>query len=251
MFDFLWWYLVVFAISFGMHFLFRLDLGPFLTILNVLGFVGVIIHELSHYTLCKLTGVKVQRVRAHYRSRITGMASPHGYVSLKEGEVMSFFQALVIGLAPLFIHAWLIIACFDLLHTPGFEDLVYVGIGLLIVSLFIGSAPSSADLRNCYKAFTRSPAYSLYQLLLLGLSILTLFIIFQVIPLSLPSELLAHIVLYMLVAIGYFGFKYGFQGLNNAYHNVHGSGRFHLNLLLRRRHRPIKPRKVGIEEPHW
>ncbi|TFG12298.1 MAG: hypothetical protein EU535_06375 [Promethearchaeota archaeon] len=251
MFDDLWWYLLVFAISFAMHFLFRLDLGPFLTILNVLGFVGVIVHEFSHYALCKLTGVKVKRVRVRYRSRISGRANPYGYVALKEHELMSFLQALVIGIAPLFIHTWLIMACFDLLHTPGFDDLVYIGIGLLIVSLFIGSAPSSADLRNCYKGFTRSPAYSFYQLLLLVFSAFTVFIIFTIIPLAFPVEFFVYMMQYFFVAIGYFVYKYSFRGISNAYHDVHRSKSFHLSLLLRKRHRPIKPRKLGIEEPHW
>jgi hypothetical protein len=251
MFDDLWYYLLVFGISFAVHFLFRFDLGPFRTILFILGFVGVVVHELSHYTFCKLTGVKVRKVRIRYRSRFTGKASPHGFVRLDEYESQSFLQALMVGIAPLFVHTWLIMACFDLLYIPGFDDLVYIGIGLLIVSLLIGGAPSPSDLRNCCKGFTRSPAYSIYQLLLLGISLLTVIIMYELLPISISIEFLYYIFQYILVAVSYFVFKYGFRALNNTYHNFYRSGRFSLNSLTRKRHRPIKPRKLGIEEPHW
>jgi hypothetical protein len=251
MFEDWWIYILVFTVSFGMLFLFRMDLGPFNTILNILGFVGVAVHELSHYTLCVLLGVKVEWIYIRYRSRVTGHAAPHGAVKPEEYERQSFLQSLVVGIAPLFIHTWLIIACFDLIHISGFDDLVYVGIGFLIVSLFIGSAPSPADLRNAVRGFKRSPTYSLYQLALLGLSILTILIIFNMFAISIPIEFFQYIFQYILIAIGYFAYKYSLRGINNVYHNIHRSGRINLKLLIRKRHRPVKARKLGIEEPHW
>lgn len=251
MFDDLGFYALVFGVSFGMHFLHRLNLGPFHTILNILGFIGIIVHELSHYTLCKILGVKVEKVRIQYRNRTTGKANPHGSVSLEEYELQSFLQALIVGIAPLFIHSWLIMACLDMLYIPGFTDLVYISIGFLIASLFIGSAPSSADLRNCYKGFTRSPSYSLYQLFLMGFSILTTYILLRMFHLRFPYEFFTFISQYAIIALFYFIYKYSFRGISNLIHKPRNFNRVNLRLLTRKRHTPIKPRKFGIEEPHW
>jgi hypothetical protein len=251
MFNDLWFYALVFGVSFTIHFLNRLNLGPFRTILNILGFIGVIIHELSHYALCKILGVKVERVRIQYRNRTTGNANPHGSVALEEYELQSFLQALIVGIAPLFLHSWLIMICLDLLYIPTFNDLVYIGIIFLIVSLFIGSAPSSADLRNCYKGFTRSPSYSLYQLFLLAFSVLTTFVLLRMIHLRLPFDFFTFVSQYVIVALFYFVYKYSFRGINNLIHKSYNNNRVNLRLLTRKRHAPIKPRKFGIEEPHW
>jgi len=251
MFDDLWFYLLVFSVSFAMHYLFRLNLGPFRTILLILGFVGVIVHELSHYTLCKLVGVKVEKVRIRYRNRTTGRSNPHGFVRLEEYELQSFLQALVVGIAPLFIHSWLIMLCLDLLDMPGFDDLVYLSIAFLILSLFIGSAPSPSDLRNCYKGFSRSPTYSLYQLLLLGLSILTTYIILNLGQLNLPLDFFNYILQYIMIAGGYLVYKYTFRGIHNVFHKSNDFSQVNLQLLTRKRHVPVKPHKIGIEEPHW
>ena len=254
MFDDWYFYLLVICVSFCMQFLFRLELGPFRMILNVLGFVGVLVHELSHYILCKVTGVKVEGLTIRYRSRISGKGNPHGFVTLEEHESSSFLQILLVAIAPLFIHTWLIMLCFELLHVPGFDDLVYIAIGLVVVSLFIGSAPSNPDLQHCGKAFGRSPAYSVYQLLLLGISIITVLCTFQIIALEftmLPFEFLIYIIQYLLVALGYFFYKYFFRGINNFLHSKHHTNRVNLRLITRKRHRPIKPRKLGIKEPHW
>lgn len=251
MFDDLWFYALVFGVSIGVHFLYRLNLGPFRTILNILGFIGVIVHELSHYALCKILGVKVANIRIQYRNRITGNANPHGTVSLEESELLSFLQALIVGIAPLFIHSWLIMMCLDLLYIPSFDDLIYIGIVFLIISLFIGSAPSSADLRNCYKGFVRSPSYSLYQLFLLGFSILTTFITLRIIHIRLPLEFLIYISQYTIIAGCYFVYKYSFRGVSHLIHKPRNFNRVNLRILTRKRHIPIKPRKFGLEEPHW
>jgi hypothetical protein len=253
MFEEWWFYLLVFGVSILLMFVYRLNLGPFRTILSILGFIGVIVHELSHYLLCVLLGVKVEKIIIRYRSRFTGRASPHGAVGPEEPDRISFLQALVIGLAPLFISSWLIILCFELLHMPGFDDLVYLGVAILLVSLFIGSAPSMADFSQCYYGFVRSPLYSLYQLFLIFLSTLTVFINFYSFQLVLPNEILNYIAPYGCIWFGYFVYKYLFRSLNEVYYKHYGYKRntYKLTRLTRKRHRPVKARKVGIEEPHW
>jgi hypothetical protein len=245
------YYLMVFGISTIMLFVYRLNLGPFLVILNILGFVGIMVHEISHYTLCKLLGVPVEHIGVRYRSRITGEASPHGWVTPKETYRMSFLQALLVGISPLFISTWLIMACFDVFNISGLNEGIYIGVGFLIVSLFIGSAPSTADFRFCYNGFKRSPIYSLYQLFLLAISILTIVLLINGLKILLPIEFMQYLFQFFLVGFTYFLYKYSFRVLNNVFQKLNHSKRFNLRLLTRKRHRPVKARKLGIEEPHW
>jgi hypothetical protein len=234
-----------------MHFVYRLNLGPFRLVLNILGFVGILVHELSHYTLCKLLGVPVEHIRVRYRNKNTGKVAPHGWVRPKEYYRISFLQAVLVAISPLFISTWLIMACFDIFYIKGLNEFVYVGIGFFIVSLFIGGAPSTADFRFCINGFRRSPSYSLYQLFILTISILTILLVSIGLKIVLPIEFIQYIFQYFLVGINYFLYKYTFQALNNMYHKLTNTKRFNLKLLTRKRHRPIKTPKVGIEEPHW
>ncbi len=251
MFNDWYYYLMVFGISFIMHFVYRLNLGAFRVVLNILGFVGVLVHELSHYTLCKLLGVPVEHIRVRYRNRNTGLVAPHGSVRPKEYYRMSFLQALLAGISPLFISTWLIMACFDVFYISGLNEVVYLGVGFFIVSLFIGSAPSPADFRFCYYGFKRSPRYSLYQLILLTISIITIILVIIGFKIMLPIEFMQYMFQYFLVAIAYFLYKYSFRALSNVFQKLNHSKRFNLRLLTRKRHRAIKARKLGIEEPHW
>ncbi len=253
MFEEWWFYLVVFGISTLIMFVYQLNLGPFRTILNILGFIGVIVHELSHYLLCVLLGIKVEKIVIRYRSRLTGRASPHGGVGPEEPDRITFLQALMVTLAPLFISSWLIIFCFELLHMPGIDDLVYLGVIIFMISLFIGSAPSTADFWQVYKGFTRSPIYSLYQIFLILLSTLSVFGLFSSFQWTFPNEILNYMAPYVCIGLGYFAYKYSFRLLNNVYHKYFGRNQhtYKHTRLTRKRHRPVKARKIGIEEPHW
>lgn len=251
MFEELLFYLLVFIISFAMMFIFRLHLGPFRLFLTILGFIGIIVHELSHYGLCKLLGVPVERIHIQYRDKITGKAAPGGSVLPREPERISFLQALIIGLAPLFISTWLILLCFDVFSIKGLEIYIYIIAGFMIVSLLIGGAPSPADMRQCYYGFVRSPAYSLYQVILISVAILTVIFFFNFSWITLPFEFMYYIMQYITIAGVYFAYKYLFQYINQLITKIRRSNRYKVKLLTRKRHRPVNPHKIGIEEPHW
>lgn len=251
MFEDWLFYIMVFIISFAMMFIYRLHLGPFRLFLTILGFIGIIVHELSHYALCKLLGVPVERVFIQYRDKITGKVAPGGSVLPKEPERISFLQALIIGFAPLFISTWLILFCFDIFSINGLEIYFYFIAGFMIVSLIIGGAPSPADLRHCYYGFVRSPAYSLYQLLLIGISLLTVIFFINYSWVRLPFEFMYYILQYLTLAGLYFAYKYLFRYVNQLIAKIRHSEGYKVKLLTRKRHRSINPQKVGIEEPHW
>jgi hypothetical protein len=251
MFEDWLFYIIVFLISFAMMFIYRFQLGPFRLFLNILGFIGVIVHEVSHYLLCKLLGVPVEYIHIHYRNKRTGRAAPGGSVLPKEPERISFLQALLIGFAPLFISTWLILLCFDIFSITGLEIYFYFIAGFMIVSLLIGGAPSPADMRHCYHGFVRSPAYSLYQLFLSGMSILTVVFLLNYSWIPLPFEFMYYILQNLTITGLYFGYKYLFRYTNQLIAKFRHSDGYKVKLLTRKRHRPIKPHKLGIEEPHW
>jgi len=251
MFEDWLFYLLVFMISFGLMFIYRLQLGPFRLFLNILGFIGIIVHEVSHYTLCKFLGIPVEYIQIHYRNKRTGQVAPGGSVLPKEPERISFLQALITGFAPLFISTWLILLCFDIFSINGLEIYIYLIAGFTIISLLIGGAPSPADMRHCYHGFARSPAYSLYQIFLLGIAILTVYFIFNYSWIHLPFEFMYYILHYLTIGGLYFTYKYAFRYANRLFMKIGHSNQYKVKFLTRKRHRPIKPHKLGIEEPHW
>jgi hypothetical protein len=250
MFEDIWFYLLVFAISFSLMFIYRLKLGPFRVVLNVLGFIGIIVHELSHYLLCKLVGVPVKRIFVQYRNKRTGTVALAGAVVLKEPRRMSFLQALVTGFAPLFISSWLIMFCFDLLSNPFLEDYFYFFISFMIVSLMFGGAPSHADIRICYNSFKRSPVYSVYQIFLLFISIFTVVLYVNISVFVNSLEFLIYILQFISIGVIYFIYKYIFRYCNHLLRKLGFFKRFNAKLLTRKRHQPIKAHKIGIEETH-
>ena len=92
----------------------------------------------------------------------------------KEYEKITFMQALMVGLAPLFISTWLLFWSLSILFTDKFEPIIRILAGLFCLSLLIGAAPSSEDFKHIPRAFKRDPLYSLYQILLVIVSIVIL-----------------------------------------------------------------------------
>ncbi len=251
MFEDLCFYLLIFAISFLFHYLWRLNLGPFLVFLNILGFIGVLVHEISHYIFCVILGVPVERIRVYYRSRSTGIAAPNGYVKPKEPERVSFLQGFVVAIAPLLVSTWLFFLCLDIFAIEGFEPWIYLLAGLMSISLLIGSSPSGPDIGFCYKRLMESPTYSLYQIVILFISILTVVFLINYSWMTFPFEFFHYIAQYITIGVLYFVYKYVFRGMYLLMKKAGKSSTINVNKITRKRHKPMKPHKLGIEEPHW
>ncbi|MFX0058443.1 MAG: hypothetical protein ACFE8J_09105, partial [Candidatus Heimdallarchaeota archaeon] len=95
----------------------RQQVDPLSTFLHILAFIGVFIHELSHYVMCVLFGVKTQGFKVRYRSEISRKVAPHGEVGLPEFKKISFMQAVMVAIAPLFISTFLFLFCLDVIFT--------------------------------------------------------------------------------------------------------------------------------------
>ncbi|MFX1393531.1 MAG: hypothetical protein ACFFAH_08145 [Promethearchaeota archaeon] len=250
MLEILVWFFVIFIISYALWELLmrtRKKLGPFKHVINILAFVGVVIHELSHFIMCKILGVPTSRIRIKFLSETTGEANPHGYVAFKPSKVY-FMQHVFISLAPLYISTLLFFWSLTVFFTPSYDDFIRVFAGFFCISLLLGAAPSSADLRLIKISFKEDPRYSLYQIGLLFMSGILIWFITKYYNIILPFDY----IYYIIIGVVYFLLKYSFQGINKLLQSsTTGIPRIKRRAFLRRRSKPVKPYKLGIEEPHW
>ncbi|MHA1294848.1 MAG: hypothetical protein ACTSQJ_19590, partial [Promethearchaeota archaeon] len=229
--------------------LFRRAYGPFTTFLNIIGFIGVIIHELSHYIMCKIIGVPTNGIKIKYRNEKTKKVSPYGYVEPKEYEKITFMQALMVGLAPLFISTWLLFWSLSILFTDKFEPIIRILAGLFCLSLLIGAAPSSEDFKHIPRAFKRDPLYSLYQILLVIVSIVILWFLIIMYSVQIPFNFMTYLIIGMI----YIALKYGLSGLNRIINNIsiNKVKKYNAKSISRKRIKTIKSYKLGLEDAQW
>jgi len=126
-------------------------------------FLGVAIHELSHYIISLLVGVVPKNIF---------IAHDHGYVSFKRDQRITFFQMFLISFAPLYITSYLIYLSLKVLFSTSLEPLVVFFLVYFIVSLFIGAAPSGADIKSMFITLEDNGTYTLYQFFLVIVSFL-------------------------------------------------------------------------------
>jgi hypothetical protein len=82
-----------------------------------------------------------------------------------------------------------------------------------MMSLVLSAAPSFADVLAIFGAFNFDWRYSFYQIGLTLLSVSTVWFVgfyYQI-------QFFHEIVVYVLIFIGYYGFRFGFKGLNGMY----------------------------------
>lgn len=250
MLEILFWFLVIFIVSYTLWTLLmriRKKLGPFKHIINVLAFIGVVVHEFSHFFMCKILGVSTAGIKVKFLSENSREASPHGYVAFKPSKIY-FMQYVFISLAPLYISTILFFWSLTVFFNPTFEDFIRVFAGIFCISLLLGAAPSSTDLRNIKISFKNDPRYALYQIGLLFLSGILVWAITFYYNIILPFDFLY----YIIIGIIYFAIKYLFQGIRKLIHTFPtGIPRIKRRAFLRRRSKPAKLHQLGIEEPHW
>jgi len=171
---------------------------------NVVAFVGVFVHEVSHYTLNVLFGVKTGRFRVKFRSEDKTRVSPHGSVVLPEFERQSFLQTFVGSVAPLFVSTFLFLFCLDVIFNLQTDMWVNVVAAVFCVSLLIGSKPSGQDIRLIGETFKIDPRYSLFQIALIVVSGLIVWLFVDIYFISLPFEVLYYIGYFFFVVLVYF-----------------------------------------------
>jgi len=233
---------------------------PLDKVVTALAIVGIIIHELCHVAICLITHTRIESItlinkKENEEKKTT---SYYGNVRIKGNKSMTFLQAMLVGLAPLFVSFWLFFYLLEQLFNPQLNILLFFLYIFVMTSIALAAAPSLADVRTIPRAFKSDPQYSMYQIFLSALSILLAWMLINIYQLSVFSFFLFHeAMIYILIMLVYYVFKYSFRGINGIIYKISSRNRRssnrsqHFKRYTRRRFRPPKPRKLGREEAHW
>ncbi len=212
--------------------LFRIEFKPLKIAVQVVAVVGVIVHEISHVLMCLVTHTKIDSVV------LVKMVENHelsnkkfgGQVNLQPDPRISFLQALVVGLAPLFISFWIFFLLLQEFYNPNTTELIAAIYIFIMISLILGSAPSKGDWSQIASAFAYDIEYTLYQLFLVAISVFSVWYIVATLQISVIHE----IINYIFILIGYYVFKYLIKGVNR------GANRIYKKFSLKTRYPSIK-----------
>ncbi|NVM34415.1 MAG: hypothetical protein HWN81_02390 [Candidatus Lokiarchaeota archaeon] len=184
-------------------------LGAFYPFVLRLRFIGVAVHEFSHYIMNLAVGIKPEGIKINWRVKETRERNPHGMVITKP---RSFLQGVLICLEPFYVSTWLVFLSLTVMFSSRFNPILRIIAGLFCISLILGAAPSGPDFNNIPKTFRKDPHNSLYQIFLLLLSGVILWII------SLYTQMLFFLDVFYYLAIAglYLSLKFSFLGIHRV-----------------------------------
>lgn len=177
---------------------------------NVITFIGVFVHEVAHYTVSAILGAKPANVRVKYRSQDRTRVAPHGSVGLPEFERNSLLQTFAISFAPLLVSTFLLMFCLDVIFHIQTELWIKVVAVAFSLSLIIGSEPSGQDIKVIGRSFKNDPRYSVYQISLLVISGVLIWLFVDLYIFLLPFEVLYYIAYFVVLTFFYFALKGAF-----------------------------------------
>jgi len=187
---------------------------PFDKIIIGIMIIGIAIHELFHLLMCFITNTPISNVK--FIDKIKREEHPgyikyefNGSITIKEEDKLTLLQAVLVALAPLLFSFWLCILLVDQVIHPRTAGTFFFSF-FIILSIIFSAAPSSTDLKCIPNALRNNPQYSFYQILLLLLSIFCVWLIM----LNLKQFFLHEIIVYILIMVFYYIWKYGFRFLN-------------------------------------
>ena len=196
------------------YILIRYTPSPLNKLVLGLALIGIVIHELCHFLMCIITNAPIKSVKLLERIKFYGeQGKKYGYrgsVTINTDKKLTFLQALFIGFAPLIFSFWLFFFLLELILTAVLEAYIVIIFMFIMVSIVLAASPSAADILNIPKAFQDNAKYSCYQILLLIISITSVWIL----CISYQVSFFHEIVNYLLIMVFYYGFKYGFKGIN-------------------------------------
>ena len=216
-------------------------------VIQTISIIGVVIHELCHIFMCIITNTRIENVSLV--KRIKSKESRHEYQYGGEVKVrdtnISFLQALLIGIAPLYLSFWLFFFLWAQISNPHIEIWLFFTYLFVMISIFFSTAPSFTDLTTTGKAFQNDIRYSLYQILLLILSVFITWIVIISYEINITHEIFS----YLTIMGVYYGLKYGFKGCSSIFYSIrmkYGDFRRPPKIkhkkYIRRRYKPAKPK---------
>jgi hypothetical protein len=236
-------FLGIFIISFGLtNFLLSDRAGVVKPIAMRLFFIGVIFHELAHYCMCLAVGRIPRSITIKWGSEnVEDKQNPRG--SVVPADKFSFLQSVVVAFAPLYFGTWLIFwLWFGVISTPFYDPLIKTISSFALISILLTAAPSSGDLQFIHHTFRLDPKNSWYQIFLISISILILWLILMVTQIVFFLDVFYYLSIagiYLILKFSLLGIR-KFSDRINAY-NYKKPHKIHFRRLTRRRYRPAKP----------
>lgn len=198
---------------------------------RIIAMIGIIFHELCHIIMCIITNTPIGEVRLLERLHFKDKEGNRGYayggrVGIKNTNELKFLQAVLVALAPLLISFWVFFLILEFLFSGLNIEAIYIFVSIIfLVSIIFAAAPSAVDLKQIPVAFQNDPNYSLYQIILLSMSICSVWIF----SLVYPPIFFHEIIYYILIGGFYYLFKYAIKGMR---HIVHSSSKSHVIKLV-------------------
>jgi len=225
---------------------FGVEYKPLKIAVQVVAIVGVIVHEISHVIMCIVTNTKINSITLLKKVETDRPSNKiyGGQVNLQPDPRISFLQALVVGLAPLFVSFWIFFFLYRELSNPHTADLIAILYIFLMISLILGAAPSKGDLYQIASAFTYDIGYSFYQIFLLLISIITVWITVATMQILVIHESIT----YIFILFGYIALKYLIKGLNRLINRIFKKIDFSTYHPIKRRRVRRLWRRMGTEE---
>ena len=225
---------------------------PLKIAVQVVSIIGVIVHEISHVLVCIITNTRIYNftlLKKVENERLSNKIYGE-QVNIRDDLRISFLQALVVGLAPVFVSFWIFFFLLNELYNPNIDDIVAIFYVFLMVSMLLAAAPSTGDLSQIASAFTYDIAYSVFQLLVLVISIFSVWMVITAQQIPIVHE----IVNYIFILLIYYPIKYLFIGLNRLcqwdFKKKKSASRSY-SIKRRRAMRRFYRNKISEKEAQW
>ena len=237
------WFLGIWVVSEITLSVVRRSRGLISGIVHILFFLGVFVHEFSHLMFCFIFRVPTNGMKFQFKDRNSGMVNPAGGVYLAEFSRMSMMQALMVGIAPLFVSTFLFMGCLDVIFT--FETTFEVQVFAIIfaISLVLTAAPSRVDISNIFRAAAGEPLQSFLQFLYVVVSLMISLYVVDLSGIILPLEVLYYLSYFTLTIIIYSIIILLSRILRATFRHFFPVDNYSSKQITRKRHRPKKPPK--------